>query len=161
MHSNSVLGNVRPVTQSSYRTAIAGIVRSLQSAEGLTDQELADLIGVSAATIGNARNEKGDLNPIALLNIGRVFGPDAIGAVMGLAGCKAAPVTARCTSDASMPAAIARAQLFVCEALSDDHEVTDAEIVAPGASEAIDGGGQVFDTLRWRRDSLRARGRAA
>jgi DNA-binding XRE family transcriptional regulator len=59
---NNVLLPIPLPTQSSLRRAVAGIIRGVQLDLDLTDEEMADEIGVSAGTIGNARNEKADLN---------------------------------------------------------------------------------------------------
>lgn len=158
---NNVLSNRAALTQSSYRRAVASIIRSIQSRHSQSDQDTADLLGVSAATIGNARNEKGDLSAITLLRVGTVYGLDAIGPAMHLIDAKAASKTALCTSDANMPVPVAKCQLFLVEALSDNNQVDDGELLEPGAAEAIEQGGQVFDTLRWRLNGLKARGAVA
>lgn len=155
------MGNSASLTQSSYRAAVAGIVRSIQNRHSESDQDTADRLGVSAATVGNARNEKGDLSAITLLRIGKEYGLDAISPSLHLIGSRAVPEGARCTTDAAMPIPVAKAQVFLCEALADNGRVDDSEIVAEGAPEAIEQAGQVFDTLRWRLNSLRAKGWAA
>jgi transcriptional regulator with XRE-family HTH domain len=155
------VGERYSLTQTSYRRAVAAIVRNIQAQNRESDQDSADRIGVSAATIGNARNEKGDLAATTLLKIGAVYGLEAIGPAMLLIGGKAAPIEASCTSDREMPIAVCKGQMFLAEALSDNNRVDDCEIIAPGAAEAIEGGGQVFDTLRWRLNVLRSQGRVA
>jgi len=156
---NNVLGDTATLTQSSYRIAMAGIIRSIQSRHGESDRDTADRLGVSAATIGNARNEKGDLSPVTLLRIGKEYGLDAIAPALHLVGARAVPEGASCTTDATMPVPVAKAQVFLCEALADNGQIDDHEILADGAPEAIEQAGQVFDTLRWRLNGLRAKGR--
>ena len=155
------LGDRPTLTQSSYRRAVAAIVRSIQANKHESDQDTADRLGVSAATVGNARNEKGDLAPLTLLRIGAVYGLDAINPAMLLMGGKAVPVEARCVPDREMPVVVCKGQLFLAEALADNDQVDDDELLAPGAAEAVEACGQVFDTLRWRVNSLRARGMTA
>lgn len=154
---NNVLGNSATLTQSSYRNVVAGIIRCIQARHSESDQDTADRLGCSAATIGNARNEKGDLSAITLLRIGKEYGLDAISPALHLIGGKAAPCGAVCSSDREMPLHVAEAQVFLVRALSDNNTIDDDEIEQNPS--AIEKGGQVFDTLRWRLNSLRAKGR--
>lgn len=151
-----MLGDKPGLTQSSYRRAVAAMIRSVQARCQESDRDTADKLGVSAATVGNARNENGDLSAMTLLRVGKEYGFDAIAPVMLLIEAKAAPVGAHCTSDVDMPPAVARGQLFLVDALHGDNEINDLEIIA--GAEAIEQSGQVFDTLRWRLNSARARG---
>ncbi len=60
------------------RSALAQIVRSVQAEHGLTDEALADLLGVSDGTIRNVRNERTDLNQETIAKIGARFGVEAL-----------------------------------------------------------------------------------
>lgn len=150
------LGDVPPLTQSSYRQAVASIIRSVQAKHEESDRDTADRLGCSRGTIENARNGRGDLNAVTLLKIGDVYGLDAMGPAVLLIGGKVAPTEAVCTSDREMPVHVAGAQVFLCRALSDNNRIDDHEVV--DGAEAIEAGGQVFDTLRWRLNGLRVRG---
>lgn len=161
MPVNNGLGVLPTLTQSSYRSAVAAIIRNVQSLHRESDQDTADRLGVSAATVGNARNEKGSLAPETLLRIGAAYGLEAIAPALLLIGAKAAPIAASCTSDREMPVAVSRAQLFLAQCLANDDQVDDDELLSPGAADAVEQGGQVFDTLRWRLTSLRSRGRVS
>lgn len=156
-HRNKVLANVPPLTQTSMRDAISGIVRSIQSATGESDQDTADRLGVSAGTIANARNRNADLNMLTLLKIGPEYGLHHLNPLALLAGGKLANAEAVCSSDREMPMHVAEAQLFLARALSNDDEIDDDE-VGSGA-DAIEAAGQVFDALRYRLNGLRAKGR--
>jgi hypothetical protein len=153
----NVLGHVPALTQSSYRAAVASVIRSVQLVHNESDQDVGDRVGCSAATIGNARNEKGDLNPVTLLRIGKEYGLHVLGPVMLLIAAKAAPIEAVCTSDREMPIHVAGAQLFLSRALADNQRIDNHEVVAN--AEAIEAGGQVFDSLRFRLHRLRLDGR--
>src|SRR3546814_19725864 len=58
---NSLLPMSLP-TRNDLRSALAQIVRSVQAEHGLTDEALADLLGVSDGTIRNVRHKRTDLN---------------------------------------------------------------------------------------------------
>lgn len=65
-------------TRNELRCALATIVRSIQSAHHLTDEALSDVLGVSAGTIANVRNERTDLNQETIARIGKQFGPETL-----------------------------------------------------------------------------------
>lgn len=65
-------------TRNELRSALAQIVRSVQAAHGLTDEGLADLLGVSDGTIRNVRNERTDLNQETIAKLGARFGPECL-----------------------------------------------------------------------------------
>jgi len=155
---HNVLRPDRPLTQTSMREAISGIIRTIQLETNESDQDMADRLGVSSGTVGNARNGKGDLNALTILKVGAVYGVERIDPLMHLVGGKAAPVDAVCTSDRELPIAAAEGQLFLAKAMADDR-ITDDEVI--DGAEAIDNCGQAFDALRWRLAGLRSRGRVA
>lgn len=156
-HRNRVLPTVPPLTQSSMREAIAGIIRSIQQADRETDQDTADRLGCSAGTVANARNCNADLNMLTLLKIGSVYGVHHLNPLAHLAGGKMATAEAVCSSDREMPMHVAEAQLFMARALSNDDEIDDSEVI--DGADAIEAAGQVFDALRYRLNGLRAHGR--
>jgi transcriptional regulator with XRE-family HTH domain len=65
-------------TRNELRTALAQIIRSVQAERGLTDEALADLLGVSDGTIRNVRNERTDLNQETIAKLGARFGPECL-----------------------------------------------------------------------------------
>lgn len=76
-YSNGLLPITLP-TRNELRAALAQVVRSVQSAHHLTDEALADLIGVSDGTIRNVRNERTDLNQETIAKLGKRFGPECL-----------------------------------------------------------------------------------
>lgn len=65
-------------TRNELRTALAQIIRSVQAERSLTDEALADLLGVSDGTIRNVRNERTDLNQETIAKLGARFGPECL-----------------------------------------------------------------------------------
>ncbi|ALC12506.1 hypothetical protein LH20_11140 [Sphingopyxis sp. 113P3] len=65
-------------TRNELRKALAQIVRSVQASNSLTDEGLADLLGVSDGTIRNVRNERTDLNQETIAKLGARFGPECL-----------------------------------------------------------------------------------
>jgi transcriptional regulator with XRE-family HTH domain len=71
-------------TRRAYRAAVKQIILDVQARKGLSDLELADLIGCHKETIENARNEVNSLDVLTLLNIAYAFGEEAIEPVRNL-----------------------------------------------------------------------------
>lgn len=61
-----------------YRAAVAKIIRDLKAKHNLSNTELAEEIGCSPETIGNAENENNNLNPVTLGNIRWRYGYVAV-----------------------------------------------------------------------------------
>jgi hypothetical protein len=78
MKASNVLLPVALPTRNELRTALAQVVRAVQSEHHLTDEALADLIGVSNGTIANVRNERTDLNQESIARLGKRFGPECL-----------------------------------------------------------------------------------
>ena len=152
-----MLAKVPPVTQSSYRAAVAATVNSIKQKHSLSDADLAGMIGCSAATVNNASNKNCDLGPLTLLRMAERFGINELGGVLSLVNAKVAPVDAVCTSD------VATMHLKVAETVPNliavlvDNDLSDADVRKLDQLGTIDTLGQVADTLRWRRDGLRRR----
>jgi hypothetical protein len=89
MTNRNVLPVAPLVKQKDYRTAIASIIRSVQLEHHQTDIEMAEVIGCSARTIANARNEENDLSPLSIARIGQRYGPATIDPYMALLGGRA------------------------------------------------------------------------
>lgn len=79
----------RPVG-STYRRAIAKCLNAVKEQSGLTNIELAEVIGCDEKTVRKALTaENGNLDVISLLNIGYAFGEEAIEPVRALYLCAA------------------------------------------------------------------------
>ena len=123
-----ILGDLPRLTQSSYREAVSQTIASRQASEGLSDQDMADLLGTSAATVGNARNRKGDLSSVSLLAVGKAFGAAELNTVLALIGAKAVPAdTICCDNVAHIPVQIAEALPMLITLLGDD-DCSDADV---------------------------------
>lgn len=153
-HVNNVLSNPGPITQSSYRAVVASIVNAIKAETGDSDQDMADKLGCSAATVNNASNKRGDLSPVTMLRIGQVYGLNRLQPIAAMIGGKLAPHDAVCTTDADMSIGAARGQLFLAQALA-DKRIDDSEILEGG--EDIEAAYEAFSVLKWRLDSARAR----
>lgn len=57
-----------------YRSAVAQIVQEVELEKGWSDEQLAEEVGCSEGTIANARNKRGNLDAVTLLNIAAVSG---------------------------------------------------------------------------------------
>lgn len=71
-------------TRRLYRDAVKRIILDVQARKGLSDLELADLVGCHKETIENARNEENSLDVLTLLNIAYAFGEEVIQPVRNL-----------------------------------------------------------------------------
>jgi transcriptional regulator with XRE-family HTH domain len=71
-------------TRNAYRAAVKKIVLDIQAQNGLSDLELADLLGCHKETVENARSGDTSLDVITLLNIAYAFGEGAIDPVRNL-----------------------------------------------------------------------------
>lgn len=152
--SNNVLSNGHLLTQSSYRNAVAETVSGLQG--DATDQDMADAWGVSAGTVGNARNRNADLTALPLLKLGQVFGTDALGTVLRLIGAKAVPIDAVHLDVSAIPCDVA-ATLPTLIRLFADGDASDADIRQLDREGVIDCFAKITDMLEQRRDDLRLR----
>lgn len=156
----NVLGNVPRLTQSSYRQAVSETVSGLATSNGaLSDQDMAELIGTSKSTVGNARNREGDLSARGLLGIGKAFGPEALNTIMALINAKVVPVEAVCCSAADLdriPIEVAEA-LPLLIALLSDGECCDGDVRKLHAAGVIDLFNRVASLLDRRRTEMRLR----
>lgn len=128
---NSVLLPIPLPTQKSLRAAVAKIIRRVQLEAHLTDDDLADELGISVGTVRNARNEQTDLNATTIAKIGAKFGAEVLDPYAALYGARNVPIEA---SDAdampSMTAAVHR--LAVAQAPGSDGgaRITHTELAA-------------------------------
>ena len=65
-------------TRNDLRSALAQIIRSVQAEHSLTDEALADHLGISDGTVRNVRNERTDLNQETIAKLGKRFGPECL-----------------------------------------------------------------------------------
>ena len=96
---NRVLANTPLITERLYQSLASAAVRKVQLGHDMTDAELADNIGCSAATVGNARNMKGELHGRIFANLMRVE-PLALEGLLAHFGRRSVPMEARCDTDA-------------------------------------------------------------
>lgn len=142
----------RPVTQTSYRQAIAETVRALQ--EGDTDSDMAEAWGVSSATVNNARNQKHDLSGLPLVKLGERFGADALSTILALIGVKPVAMDSVCIDVGAVPLKVAGIVPLLIKHL-DDKECCDNDVLAFDDAGVIDQIAELGDYLRQRRDALR------
>lgn len=57
-----------------YRDKVAEIVLDIRREYGLTQEDLAERLGVSESTIANAEKRQGNLDAVTMLNLGTLFG---------------------------------------------------------------------------------------
>jgi hypothetical protein len=150
---NNVLSDGRALSQNSYRSAVAAVINAIKLARHASDQDMADALDVSATTINNASNRRGNLDAVTLLRIGARYGIDRLSPVLALIGAKAAAMEAGGLGplhDLSVGAA--RGQLFLAKALA-DATITDRELLEGGAE--IEAAYSAFARLQYRLDALR------
>lgn len=68
------------------RSAYANVIRDIQREHDLTDQQLADTIGVHVNTVQRARNKLATLDSVAEARLGAAFGEDAMQPIKALWG---------------------------------------------------------------------------
>jgi hypothetical protein len=151
----NVVGNIPRLTQNSYREAVSRTMAACQAREGLTDQDMADVLGISAATVGNARNKKGGLGAVAMLALGKSFGSDALGTVLALIGAKAVPAGAVCYAGmGQVPMDFAQVLPLLMETLGDG-VCCDRDVRTLDQAGAIDKIIKAAAMLERRRDEVR------
>lgn len=149
MHLRDKVLSRRPrPTQSSYRTAVATIIRNLQAEHGFGDKELAERLGCSRVTITNAREGDNSLGGVTLANIEFEFGPSALDPFLELGGSRAVPIVAGAQvvgPTATLPLAELLHRLIEAQAPDSDGgaEITPKELAAilpvlQGARTSID-----------------------
>lgn len=154
----NVLGNAPRLTQSSYRQAVSETVTGIAAANAaMSDGEMAELIGTSKSTVGNARNREGDLSARALLGIGKAFGPESLNTILALIGAKVVPIDSVCCSNVShIPVEIAQALPMLITLLG-DNECCDSDVRQLDRGGVIDVMIKTANLLMRRRDEVRLR----
>lgn len=122
------LGNSRLLTQTMYAQLASDAIRRVQLHHSATDQDLADAIGCSAATIGNARNRNAKLSADTLLNLLTVD-PLALEGLLHHFGRRSVVIEAKCDTDAlpSAAGAVHKLALVTAEASPGGKGITDNE----------------------------------
>ncbi len=146
------LSNRPRLNETSYQQAVAETVADLRN--GYSDQEFAELWGISAGTVNNAQNKKHALSGVPLLKLGERFGPDALDTVLSLIGARAVAVDAVTIDVATIPCEVAKTLPLLIELFGDGH-CSNADVRALDRGGVIDCLGKVADMLRQRRDGLR------
>lgn len=152
-----VLGNHGLLTESLFAKLVATSVSKAQQAEGAgTDQDLADRVGCSSTTVGNARNIKGKLQGHTLFNLLAVE-PLAIEGLLHHFGRRSVPIEAKCDTDALLTTAGAVHKLAAvqCERSPGGKDITDAECleIEGDVSAALES----LSAIKVRCEAIRAR----
>lgn len=146
MRNNNVLRDA-PLTHNLLRKMVAGVVRSIQAREEQSDGEMGDVLGVSASTVANARNERNDLSALTLIQVGRRYRMDDLQPLAALVGAKLVPLDAAAKPDLSLPCIVNRFSLELSIAL-EDGKLDGSELVK--MRPQLDALGNVIDNLRER-----------
>jgi hypothetical protein len=152
--SPNVLPTPIALTQSAFRAAVSETIVKLQN--GSTDQDMADLWGVSAGTVSNCRNKANDLSAVPLLKLARTFGPAALNTVLSMVGAKAVPIEHVHIDVAAIPCNVAATVPTLIRLLADG-DASDADIRQLDREGVIDCFTTLADMLNQRRDELRLR----
>ena len=94
MASNNAMLPMPCPTQKFLRQAVAKIMRRVSLEHDLTDEQLADELGISVGTVRNARNELADLNAATIAKIGHKFGAEVLDPYAALYGARNVPLDA-------------------------------------------------------------------
>lgn len=128
MPVNNRLGNSPLLTQSSYERLVSEAIRDTQKRHDAVDQDLADAIGCSATTVGNARNRNGKLSAHTLFNLLAVD-PLALEGILHHFDRRSVPMNAKCDTDilASTAGAVHKIALATAENSPGGKAITDCE----------------------------------
>lgn len=150
------LGNSPLLTQSFYEGLASDAIRAVQMRHDATDQDLADTIGCSAATIGNARNRNGKLSAHTLFNLLAVD-PLALEGILHHFDRRSVPVVAKCDTDAlpSTAGAVHKLAVVTADASPGGKAITDNEALE--CEPEIDAAMEALAGLKARCIAIRAR----
>lgn len=152
MSGHNVLDQVPPMTRNLYRQLVSRSVRSIQLKRGMSDEALADEMGISEGTIANAGNQNNSLSGELLFNLLR-FDPYALEGFLHHFDRRSVPIAAKCDTDALAPTAAALHKLAVAQsdgALT-DRECLDMETEVEAAIEALSAVKMRCEAIRKRR----------
>lgn len=150
------LGNSPLLTQSFYEDLASDAIRAVQMRHDATDQDLADAIGCSAATIGNARNRNGKLSAHTLFNLLAVD-PLALEGILHHFDRRSVPVIAKCDTDAlpSTAGAVHKLAVVTAESSPGGKTITDCEALE--CEPEIDAAMEALASMKARCIAIRAR----
>lgn len=100
-HVNKVLPKNRRLTQSLAKTLISQAVTGTQHRLAYTDQDMADILGCSAGTVQNARNQSGQMQVHTLFELLSV-NEMALDGFLNFYNRRSVPITAKCDTDAML-----------------------------------------------------------
>ena len=98
---NKVLPKNRRLTQSLAKTLISQAVTGTQHRLAYTDQDMADILGCSAGTVQNARNQSGQMQVHTLFELLSV-NEMALDGFLNFYNRRSVPITAKCDTDAML-----------------------------------------------------------
>ena len=158
-HGNKVLPKNRRLTQSLAKSLISQAVAGTQHKHSLTDQDMADILGCSAGTVQNARNQSGQMQVHTLFEILSV-NETALDSFLNHYGRRSVPIEAKCDTDAMMTTSGAVHSLAVVQSPQSEGGtvVTDRECLQ--IEPEIDAAIEALSSLKQRCHDIRA-GRAA
>ena len=144
-----MLGNSPLLTERLFATLASSAVRKVQLSHDLTDQDTADNIGCSAATVGNARNMSGQLAGRTLFNLLRID-PMALEGMLHHFGRRSVPIEAKCDTDAlvSTAGAVHKLAAVQCATSPGGKAITDSECL--GIEADIDAALEALSALKSR-----------
>lgn len=153
---NNVLRKTGLLTETFYRNRVADIIRSLQVQHSLSDQDLADLVSCSAATIANARNGNGKLQGHTLFNLMAVA-DTALDGLLHHFDRRSVPIAAKCDTDAlpSTANAVHKLAVVTCADSPGGKLITDNEALE--IEPSIDAAIESLNSIKARCHDIRAR----
>ena len=122
------LGASPLITQSLLEALASDAIRRVQLKASASDQDLADAIGCSAATVGNARNRNGKLSAHTLWNLLSVD-PLALEGFLAHFDRRSVPMSAKCDTDVlpSTAGAVHKLAVVTAEGSPGGKAITDNE----------------------------------
>lgn len=154
MSVNKGVGNSGLLTESLFKTLVSAAIRRVQLKHDLSDQDLADLIACSAATVGNARNQSGKMQGHTLFNLVAV---DAMGieGLLGHYGRRSVPIEAKCDTDEliSTSGAVHKLASVKCPSSPGGSAITDGECLS--IEPEIDAALEALSALKSRCNTIR------
>lgn len=128
MPVNNRLGNSPLLAQSFYETLVSDAISGVQHRHSATDQDLADALGCSSTTVGNARNRNGKLSAHTLFNLLTVD-PLALEGLLAHFDRRSVPIIAKCDTDVlpSTAGAVHKLAVVTAEGSPGGKAITDNE----------------------------------
>lgn len=155
-HVNKVLPKNRRLTQSLAKTLISQAVTGTQHRLAYTDQDMADILGCSAGTVQNARNQSGQMQVHTLFELLSV-NEMALDGFLNFYNRRSVPIAAKCDTDAMMTTTGAVHSLAVVQSPQSEGgaQVTDRECLQ--IEPEIDAAIEALSALKQRCHTIRER----